>query len=137
MNKNTTRILTSLCLLTSLLLSACGGTSPEAIDALARKIAVPIIATYEAGAQSPAAQLTPTPASRSAATPTPLSMGMDLASSQELHLAACCPGSDFTIDSTQVWGGTDAQIVTEAFVGLTRQNEGTAQVEPGMATSWD
>ena len=137
MNRNTTRILTSLCLLTSLLLAACGGLSPEAIDAQARQIAVPIIATYEAGAQSPAAQPTPTLSSLSAATPTPLSMGVDLASSQELHLAACCPGRDFTIDPTQVWRGTDAQIVTEALVGLTRQNEETSQVEPGMATSWD
>jgi len=126
-------------LLASFLLTACGGLSPEAVDALARQIAVPIIATYEAGAPPSAVQptRTPSPVSAVTPTPTPLAMGMDLAASQVLYLATCCSGSDFTLDPAHAWWGADAQIVAETFVGLTRQNEETAQVEPGMAISWD
>ncbi|HIC89304.1 MAG TPA: hypothetical protein EYP04_07850, partial [Anaerolineae bacterium] len=59
--------LRSLIILTSLLagavLAACAGPSPEEIDAQAKQIAVPIIATWQAGV--------PTRTSRPTRTPTP------------------------------------------------------------------
>ena len=137
MNRKTTVNLMSFCLLAGFLLTACGGLSPEAIDAQARQIALPLIATYEAGALPYTAEATSTPLPAPAAAPTRTPPPTNLASLQMLNLAACCSGRDFEIDPAQVWGGTDAQIVMEMLVGLTRQNEETAQVEPGMATSWD
>lgn len=137
MNRKTTINLINFCLLASFLLTACGGLSPEAIDAQAKQIALPLIATYEAGAPLSAAEATSTPLPAPAAAPTRTPPPANLASLQMLNLAACCSGRDFEIDPAQVWRGADVQIVTEAFVGLTRQNEETAQVEPGMAISWD
>jgi oligopeptide transport system substrate-binding protein len=133
--------LTGLCLLASLLLVACGGLSPEEIDAMAEQIAVPLIATHKAGAPTPIAGTKRTPSPAPTVTPvhTPLPTRGNLADSQVLRLAACCPGSDsLSIDPAMVsWDPTSKQIVTEAFVGLMRQNEETAAVEPGMAVAWD
>jgi len=130
----------SLCLLCSLLLTACAGLSPAKIDAQAEQIAVPLVATWKAGAPPPTGQPTHTPPPPTEPTPThtPPPTAANLAASQVLNLAECCSGADFyKIDPALAWGGAGAQIATEAFVGLTRQNEETAEVEPGMATSWD
>jgi oligopeptide transport system substrate-binding protein len=144
MNKKTGFALTGLCLLMVLLLVACGELSPEEINAQAEKIAARIFATQTVEALTFTPTLTPTntptptatPIYTPTPTPTPTPV-LTLASSQVLHLSACCSGSDFyTLEPAQTWGST-AQIVSEAFVGLTRQNEETSEVEPGMALSWD
>ena len=138
--KGTARVPISLCLLCSLLLTACAGLSPAEIDAQAEQIAVPLVATWKAGAPPPTAQPTQTPLLPIEPTPThtPPPTPANLAASQVLNLAECCSGADFyKIDPAFVWGGSAAQIATEAFVGLTRQNEETSEIEPGIATSWD
>lgn len=150
MNKKVNLILASLCLLAVLLLAACGELSPEEVHAQAAQIAASIFATQTAEARfftptptgTPTPIPTPTPPAMATPihTPTPLptpTRVLSLASSQVLNLSACCSGSDFyTLEPAQTWGPT-AQIVSEAFVGLTRQNEETSEVEPGMALSWD
>jgi hypothetical protein len=139
-SKKTAPVLTCLSLMLSLLSVACGGLSPEEIDAQAEQIAVPIVATWKAGAPAPTTRPTRTPPSAPAAAPTrtPVPTKMNLAPAQVLNLALCCSGADFnTLDPTLMWGGPAVQVVTEAFVGLARQNEETSEVEPGMATSWD
>ena len=131
--------LVGLVFLTSLLLGGCTGLSPEEVDAQAEQIAVPIVATWKAGAPTPTARptRTPTPAPATESTRVPPPKEMDLAPSQVLHLSACCAGSDFSsIDPVRAWGGDPAQVVSEAFVGLTRQNEETSEIEAGMATTW-
>ncbi len=47
------------------------------------------------------------------------------------------PGDISTIDPALTTDVASVQIVDETTVGLTRQNEETTEVEPGMATSWD
>lgn len=47
------------------------------------------------------------------------------------------PGDIPTIDPALSTDTSSVQIVEETTVGLTRQNEETAGLEPGMATSWD
>jgi oligopeptide transport system substrate-binding protein len=47
------------------------------------------------------------------------------------------PGDVPTIDPALSTDTTSVQIVDETTVGLTRQNEVTTAVEPGIATSWD
>jgi oligopeptide transport system substrate-binding protein len=139
-SKKTALVLTGLSLMLTLLSAACDGLSPEEIDAQAEQIAVPIVATWKAGAPAPTARptRTPLPAPAAAPTRTPAPTKMNLAPAQVLNLAFCCSGADFnTLDPALVWGGPPAQVVTEAFVGLTRQNEETSEIEPGMATSWD
>ena len=146
-SKNTILALASLLTLASLLSASCGSLSPEQIDAQAEEVAVPLIATWKAGAPTPMARPTrtpnptntPTPPADAATTRTSLPADADLASSQALNLAVCCSGADFdAIDPALLrWSGPSSQIVMEAFVGLTRQNEETSEIEPGMATSWD
>jgi len=146
-SKNTILALASLLTLASLLSASCGSLSPEQIDAQAEEIAVPLIATWQAGAPMPTVRPTgtpiptntPTPSSDAATTRTSLPAEADLAASQELNLAVCCSGTDFAaIDPALLrWDGPPSQIIMEAFVGLTRQNEETSDIEPGMATSWD
>jgi len=70
MSRKASLVLTSLCLLTSLLLAACAGLSPEEIDTQAKEIAAPIIATYEAGLPTPTARPTRTPTPTYTPTPT-------------------------------------------------------------------
>ena len=139
-SKKTALISICVFLLTSFLPTACGSLSPEEIDAQAEQIAVPIIATWKAEGPTPTARPTRTPRPTPGATPTrtPLPTKANLAPLQVLHLAVCCSGADFySIDPALAWAGPPGQIVTEAFVGLTRQNEETSEVEPGMAASWD
>ena len=150
MNKKANLILASLCLLAVLPLAACRDLSPEEVHAQAAQIAASIFATQTAEARfftptptgTPTPTHTPTPPATATPihTPTPSptpTRVLSLASSQVLHLSACCSGSDFyTLEPAMTWGPT-AQIVSEAFVGLTRQNEETSEVEPGMALSWD
>ena len=47
------------------------------------------------------------------------------------------PGDIPTIDPALSTDTSSVQIVDETTVGLTRQNEETTLIEPGMATSWD
>ena len=47
------------------------------------------------------------------------------------------PGDITTIDPALGFDTDSVQIAVETFVGLTRQNEVTNEVEPGMATTWD
>ena len=139
-SKRTISVLINLCLLPAILLAGCSGLSPEKIDAQAEEIAVPLVATWKAEAPASTARptRTPSPSPEAASTSTPVPTRGNLASAQKLNLAVCCSGTDFsTIDPAEVWGGPAAQIVTEAFVGLTRQNEETSKVEPGMAASWN
>lgn len=144
MNKRASFTLVALCLLTVLPLAACGNLSAEEVHAQAEKIAASIFATQTVVARSftptPTSTSTPvsTPTSTPTTTPTPTpTRALTLASSQALHLSACCSGSDFyTLEPVMTWGPT-AQIVSEAFVGLTRQNEETSEIEPGMALSWN
>jgi len=129
----------SLSLLMALALSACGGLSPEEVDAQAEQIALPLIATWKAEVPTPTVRPTRTPPPPTILpTPAPALPDADLAAAQVLNLAECCSGSDFyTLDPVEVWGGGSAQILAQAFVGLTRQDEETADVGPGMAVSWD
>lgn len=62
-------------------------------------------------------------------TPTPIT----------LRISTCCPNDTFgNLDPIHTaWGVIPQQVVSEAFVGLTRQNETTAYTEPGMAHRWD
>ncbi|MBC7250127.1 MAG: peptide ABC transporter substrate-binding protein [Anaerolineae bacterium] len=150
MNKKTNFALVGLYLLTCLLLAACQELSPQEIQTQAEKIAASIFATQTAEARfftpTPTATttLTPTPTPPATATPVPTptpsptpTRVLSLDPSQVLYLSACCSDLDFySLEPSQTWG-TTAQIVSEAFVGLTRQNEETSEVEPGMATSWD
>ena len=46
------------------------------------------------------------------------------------------PGDVPTIDPALTTDTSSVQVVDETTVGLTRQNEETTAVEPGMATSW-
>lgn len=161
LNQKTNFIVAGLCLLTGLLGAACGGPSLQEVDAQAERIAAPAISTWRAGAPTftprPTRTLTPTPTPTATPTPTPRPTSTpttlptraptrpptatplaDLDASQVLRLSACCSGSDLeTIDPALVWGGEGAQIVSETFVGLTRQNEETSEIEPGMAVSWE
>ena len=54
-----------------------------------------------------------------------------------LHLNTGGSGDVPTIDPALSTDTTSVQIVEETTVGLSRQNEVTTLVEPGMATSWD
>lgn len=138
MTKKTKLTLASLCLLACLLLVACRELSPEEVHAQAARIAASIFATQTAEAHFFTPTPTATPTSTHTPTPPPTpTRALSLAASQVLHLSACCSGSDFyTLEPSQTWD-SEAQIVSEAFVGLTRQNEETSEVEAGMATSWE
>jgi oligopeptide transport system substrate-binding protein len=67
-------------------------------------------------------------------TPTPTPSGPRLAKTQELHLSATWLRE---IDPLQILSRQEDQIVYELFVGLTRQDEETAEVQPAMARSWE
>ena len=70
------------------------------------------------------------------ATPAPTAAPPKPAGPKVLRLA-WGPGDIPTIDTALAVDVISIQIIEEATVGLVRQNETNAQVEPGMATKWD
>ena len=137
-------------LLLCLTIAACLPGAPGQ-DALATEVAATIYAQQTATARAPAVQpettappptrataSTPTPRPTSTATlaptPTPTPSGPSLAIWQVLRLAAASLES---IDPVEASARETSQIAYEMFVGLTRQDEETAEVQPAMARSWE
>ena len=101
--------LVSLLLAASVILAACGQ-------------ATPVVQTVIVGGEVQVVTATPGPAPEGPKTLTFLG-----------NLAGDIP----TIDPALTTDTSSVQIVDETSVGLTRQNEVTTAVEPGMATTWD
>jgi oligopeptide transport system substrate-binding protein len=134
-------------LLVCLTLAACLPGASDT-DALATQVAATIYAQQTATvpaavepketAPPPTRAATSTPTSRPTSTatppPTPTPSGPPLAKEQVLHLAIRTLKS---IDPVNASARETSQIVYEMFVGLTRQDEETAEVQPAMARSWE
>jgi len=101
--------LVSLLLAASVILAACGQ-------------ATPVVQTVIVGGEVQVVTATPGPAPEGPKTLTFLG-----------NLAGDIP----TIDPALTTDTSSVQIVDETTVGLTRQNEVTTAVEPGIATTWD
>ncbi|HSB89253.1 MAG TPA: peptide ABC transporter substrate-binding protein [Anaerolineales bacterium] len=99
----------SLLMAASLILAACGQ-------------ATPVVQTVIVGGEVQVVTATPGPAPEGP---------------KELVINTGGVGDVPTIDPALSTDTTSVQVVDETTVGLTRQNEVTTAVEPGMATSWD
>lgn len=143
-----------LSLLVILLLVSCGEMSRQQIDRQAEEVAAPLVAdfksrraptaeaaatveaetTAEAGTTATAVARATSTVPQATTVPTTMPTAQ-LAAEQVLYLGVCCGGS-FYFDTLDPLDSYEVQISSELFVGLTRQNEETAEVERGMAASW-
>jgi oligopeptide transport system substrate-binding protein len=113
--------LMGLLIVFSMILTACGGGA-----------AAPTAAPTE-----PAAAPAPTQAPQATAAPTQAPTAAPAEGPKVLNLNTGGSGDIPTIDPALTTDTTSVEVVDETTVGLTRQNEETTAVEPGMATSWD
>lgn len=102
-----------LLVIASMVLSACGGGAVQTVEVTRMVQGTPQTMVITA-------------------TPAPQAAGPKI-----LHLNTGGSGDVPTIDPSLSTDTTSVQVVEELTVGLTRQNEVTTALEPGMATSWD
>ncbi len=102
---------------TSLVLTACPSPTPEVVKEVVKET---VVVEKEVVKE---VVVTPTPAP---APPGPKVLRLNMG-----------PGDIPTIDPALSTDTSSVQIVELTTVGLTRQNEETTAIEPGMATSWD
>jgi oligopeptide transport system substrate-binding protein len=116
----------SLLIIASMILGACA-QQPATPQVIEKTVQVEVTKIVAGTPQT--VMITTTPAPTTAATAAP-------AGPKALHLNMG-PGDIPTIDPSLTTDTSSVQIVEETTVGLTRQNEVTTNVEPGMATKWD
>ena len=110
-------MIAAMLVITSLVLTACPSPTPEVIKEVVKET---VVVEKEVVKE---VVVTPTPAP---APPGPKVLRLNMG-----------PGDIPTIDPALSTDTSSVQIVELTTVGLTRQNEETTAIEPGMATSWD
>ncbi|HPH96946.1 MAG TPA: peptide ABC transporter substrate-binding protein [Anaerolineaceae bacterium] len=141
------RLLIGLTLLSLLASSGCAALSAEEADARAVKMADAMLAEHLAGTRQPTPQpivagqepastpqesaLKPTEKPLSTPTPAPTA-GPRLDDVQTLRIGDDSP---YSIDPAMSYGASN-QAPSELFVGLTRLDEVSGAVQPGLAATW-
>jgi oligopeptide transport system substrate-binding protein len=110
-------MIAAVLVMTSLVLTACPSPTPEVVKEVVKET---VVVEKEVVKE---VVVTPTPAP---APPGPKVLRLNMG-----------PGDIPTIDPALSTDTSSVQIVELTTVGLTRQNEETTAIEPGMATSWD
>lgn len=111
----------STLILASMLLAACGGGAPQTVVVTSPPQIIERTSAPQIIERTSVVEVTSAPAE----------------SNLKILRQNFGAGDVPTIDPSVSTDTTSVQVVTEAFVGLTRQNEETGSVEPGMAEKWD
>ncbi|GAB4561681.1 MAG: ABC transporter substrate-binding protein [Anaerolineae bacterium] len=117
LRSNRWTVAAALLVIASMVLTACAGGTPT--PQVVEKVVKETVVVEKEVVKEVVKEVTPTPVPRKVLR---LNMG---------------PGDIPTIDPALSTDTSSVQIVELTTVGLTRQNEVTTAVEPGMATSWD
>jgi oligopeptide transport system substrate-binding protein len=124
--RNKLLAIASLLMIASMILGACA-QQPATPQVIEKTVPVEITKIVAGTPQTITTVVTATPGPTTAAPAGP----------KVLHIGTFASGDVPTIDPSLSTDTTSVQIVEETTVGLTRQNNVTTNLEPGMATSWD